>query len=137
MKSSRCLFYDESAVSVSLVIMVIMTVQCSFFSQSHLQDEIRGKKPYTPVKSTVEPKKLKLDGNSGKENQEPKSKENPGKEFDDKENEGTENIAKVNFENEKTCREGGQKSKTRSLCSVKDNASKMPLESQDTNVKAP
>lgn len=100
-------------------------------------DEIRGKKPYTPVKPTVEPKKVKLDGNSGKENQEPKSKENPGKEFDDKENEGTENIAKVNFENEKTCREGGQKSKTKSLCSVKDNASKMPLESQDTNVKAP
>ena len=105
--------------------------------QSHLQDEIRGKKPYTPVKPTVEPKKVKLDGNSGKENQEPKSKENPGEDFDDKENEGTENIAKVNFENEKTCREGGQKSKTKSLCSVKDNASKMPLESQDTNVKAP
>merc|ERR1719273_1240883 len=49
-------------------------------------DEIRGKKPYTPVKSTVHPKKFKLDGNSGRENQEPRSKENQ---------------VKVNFECEK------------------------------------
>ena len=87
-------------------------------------EEIRGKKPYTPVKSTVEPKKVKADGNSGKEN--------PGKEFDEKENKVTENIATVNIENEKTCKEGGQRNNTKSVCG----ASKKPLESQDTNVKA-
>ena len=111
----------------------------------HFQDEIRGKKPYTPVKSTVDPKKLKLDGNSGKEttdprgmeNQEPKSKENQGKVIEEKENIGTENIVKVNFEKEKdrekTVKESRQTSLGRSRCS----ASKMPLESKDTNVKAP
>ena len=75
---------------------------------------------------------MKADGNSGKENQEPKSKENPGKEFDEKENKVTENIATVNIENEKTCKEGGQRNNTKSVCG----ASKKPLESQDTNVKA-
>ena len=105
---------------------------CTYFLQSGFQEEIRGKKPYTPVKPTVEPKKVKLDGNSGKENQEPKSKENPGKGFDEKENEVTENIATVNIENEKTCKEGGQKNLAKSVCG----ASKKPLESQDTNVKA-
>ena len=45
-----------------------------YFVQPHPQDEIRGKKPYTPVKSTVEPRKLRLDANSEKENEEPKSR---------------------------------------------------------------
>merc|ERR1712010_374162 len=65
-------------------------------------DEIRGKKPYTPVKSAVEPRKLRLDANSEKENEEP--------EFNEKEKEGKENISQVNDENEKSFREGGLKS---------------------------
>jgi len=100
-------------------------------------DEIRGKKPYTPVKSTVEPRKLRLDANAEKENEEPKSKENPGKEFNENEKEGKENIVQVNYEDEKSCREGGLKSNSKPLCSLRENAPKMPLERQDTNVKAP
>jgi len=80
-------------------------------------DEIRGKKPYTPVKSTVDPKKLKLDGNSGKENQEPRSKENQ---------------VKVNFE----CEKNGGKTRAEGR-TKKESALKMPLESKDSNVKAP
>ena len=119
-----------------------MTVSCSFLDvfpvcNPHFQDEIRGKKPYTPVKSTVDPKKLKLDGNSGKENQEPKSKENQGKVIEEKENIGTENIVKVNFEKEKNGEKTGKESRQTSLGRSKCSASKMPLESKDTNVKAP
>ena len=86
-------------------------------SHFQLQDEIRGKKPYTPVKSTVDPKKLKLDGNSGKENQEPRSKENQ---------------VKVNFE----CEKNGGKTRAEGR-TKKESALKMPLESKDSNVKAP
>jgi len=94
-------------------------------------DEIRGKKPYTPTKSTAEPKKLREDESSVKKSDQVKVESNTGKDDTSKVeclNEVTketgiadkENMDKVNHGKEF----GGE------------SASKTPLGFKDINVKA-